>query len=166
MGKVAVGAYLRTLREAKTLARTTFAYQLSTSESLIESIEKGQTDTRGSFLLLLLHTLGGSPEHVSRLMLDADATAEDGRRLALEWLDHAAAARTVAARAAMQWDYLIYRISLAAGIAAWAEDGSGWAWDDQQVLDDLGAAGWELVSVGAWEGEEATAVFKRLRSAH
>lgn len=86
MGKLAVGAYLRTLREAKKLGREPLALQLKTSESLIESIEKGQTDTRGSLLLLMVYVLQGSPEQLTALMVNDRATADDGRHLAEEWL--------------------------------------------------------------------------------
>ncbi|MEI8166310.1 MAG: hypothetical protein WCG26_08020 [Chloroflexales bacterium] len=55
---------------------------------MLDLIEKGQTDTRGSLLLLMLHRLQGSPEQLIELMLNPAATPEDGRRLAQEWLTH------------------------------------------------------------------------------
>ena len=60
--------------------------QLGVDHTQIERIEKSQTDTRGSLLLRIVHTLQGSPEQLTELMVNPHATPEDGRRLASEWL--------------------------------------------------------------------------------
>ena len=60
--------------------------QLGVDHTQIERIEKSQTDTRGSLLLRIVHTLQGSPDQLTELMVNPDATPEDGRRLASEWL--------------------------------------------------------------------------------
>jgi transcriptional regulator with XRE-family HTH domain len=82
----ATGEYLRVLRDARKMSRNALGQKIGTDHSLIERIEKGQTDTRGSLLLRILHTLEGSPEQLMQLMVNPDATQEDGRRLAEEWL--------------------------------------------------------------------------------
>lgn len=82
----ATGEYLRVLRDARKISRNALGQKIGADHSLIERIEKGQTDTRGSLLLRILHTLEGSPEQLLQLMLNPDATPADGRRLAEEWL--------------------------------------------------------------------------------
>jgi transcriptional regulator with XRE-family HTH domain len=86
MGIQSAGAYIRSLREARHIGRGSLALKLGIDHTQIERIEKGQTDTRGSLLLRILHTLEGSPEQLLQLMLNPDATPADGRRLAEEWL--------------------------------------------------------------------------------
>lgn len=86
MGKQAVGAYLRVLREARQMSREILARKLKTNGSQIERIEAGGIDTRGSLLLRLVDVLKGNVEHLKQLFLDEQATADDGRRLAEEWL--------------------------------------------------------------------------------
>lgn len=86
MGTEAVGTYLRALRETQRVTRNVLAQNLNTSVSLIESIERGQTDTRGSLLLQIVHTLQGSPEQLLALMINPDATLEEGRKFAEAWI--------------------------------------------------------------------------------
>ncbi len=82
----ATGEYIRVLREAHRVSRNALGQKIGTDHSLIERIEKGQTDTRGSLLLRIVHTLQGSPDQLTELMVNPNATPEDGRRLASEWL--------------------------------------------------------------------------------
>lgn len=81
MSTVAVGAYLRTLREAQHLSRAALAAQVDTHESQLVRIEAGDQDPRGSFLLRLVSKLRGTAEDVARL-LEASATEDQGRVLA------------------------------------------------------------------------------------
>lgn len=81
MSTVAVGAYLRTLREAQHLSRAALAAQVDTHESQLVRIEAGDQDPRGSFLLRLVSKLRGTAEDVARL-LEASATEDQGRILA------------------------------------------------------------------------------------
>lgn len=78
----AVGAYLRTLREARKLSRAAVAAQIGTHESQLVRIEAGDQDTRGSLLLAFINVVRGRAEDVQRLILNQNATVEDGRRMA------------------------------------------------------------------------------------
>jgi transcriptional regulator with XRE-family HTH domain len=86
MGVIAASAYIRTLREARHLSRAKLAAIAGTHESQIERIEKEGQDTRGSLLVAIVRALRGNLNQVGQLMLDVSATAEDGKRLAQEWL--------------------------------------------------------------------------------
>lgn len=68
------------------MSRNALGQKIGTDHSLIERIEKGQTDTRGSLLLRIVHMLQGSPDQLTELMVNPNATPDDGRRLANEWL--------------------------------------------------------------------------------
>lgn len=85
----AVGAYLRTLREAHKLSRAAVAAQIGTHESQLVRIEAGEQDTRGSLLLAFIGVVRGRAGDVQRLILNHEATADDGRRLADEVLTQA-----------------------------------------------------------------------------
>jgi len=50
-------------------------------------IEKGEIDTRGSLLLSVVRAVKGNAEHIAQLLLDASATEEDGRNLAISWIN-------------------------------------------------------------------------------
>jgi transcriptional regulator with XRE-family HTH domain len=86
MSTVAAGAYIRTLREARHLSRAKLAALAHTHESQIERIERGEQDTRGSLLIAIVQAVRGNLDQIGRLLLDEAATADDGRRLAQEWL--------------------------------------------------------------------------------
>jgi transcriptional regulator with XRE-family HTH domain len=86
MSLTAVGAYLRTLREARHLSRAKLAALAGTHESQIERIEKGDQDTRGSLLVAIVQSVGGNLSQIGRLLLMEAATAEDGRQIAQGWL--------------------------------------------------------------------------------
>jgi transcriptional regulator with XRE-family HTH domain len=84
MSMLAAGTYIRMLREAKQLSRADLAKQSETNEMQIFRVEKGEIDTRGSLLMKILRVVEGSAEHIADLMLNEDATAEDGKRVAQE----------------------------------------------------------------------------------
>ena len=86
-GNVALGAYLRRLRELRGLsrARVVQTIGITASENQIMRIENGEIDTRSTMLLHLLQVLQGSIEHASVLVLNPH-TADEGRRLAEEWV--------------------------------------------------------------------------------
>ncbi len=86
MGSKAIGAYLRTLREARRLSRAAITQLIDVTESQIERIEKGAIDTRGTMLLQLADFFNGNLEHIKRLALTKNATEDDGKHLAQEWL--------------------------------------------------------------------------------
>jgi transcriptional regulator with XRE-family HTH domain len=69
MSLVAVGAYLKTLREARGLTLADVASRSSTSETQVIRVESGKIDTRGSLLMHLVHAVEGDPADVFRLSL-------------------------------------------------------------------------------------------------
>lgn len=89
MSTIAAGAYLWELRKAQKLSREDVAKAFETSDSQIERIERGQGETRASMLLAFARLVQGNVEHLATLLLDDQATEEDGRKLALEWLTQA-----------------------------------------------------------------------------
>ncbi|MBM7843806.1 MULTISPECIES: helix-turn-helix domain-containing protein [Herpetosiphon] len=84
---IATGAYLWTLREAIGLSRDDVAHEAGTNNVQIMRIEKGEIDTRGSLLLSVVRAVKGNAEHIAQLLLDASATEEDGRNLAISWIN-------------------------------------------------------------------------------
>jgi transcriptional regulator with XRE-family HTH domain len=82
MSLAAAGAYLQLLRERRGLSRADVASAAGTNEAQVIRIEKGEIDTRGSLLLRMVQAVRGRAEDVLKLVTDASATAEDGRRAA------------------------------------------------------------------------------------
>jgi transcriptional regulator with XRE-family HTH domain len=83
---IAVGAYIRTLREARKMSRAELAAKTQTSGSQLVRIENGEQDTRSTLLAAIVNHLGGDFYDVGQLLLHEDATAEEGRQLAIEHL--------------------------------------------------------------------------------
>jgi transcriptional regulator with XRE-family HTH domain len=81
-GLVAVGAYLRSLREAAGISVAEIADKVGIDTSQIWRIEKGKSDPRSSFLFRFIKAVDGSTEDVARLINNAKATAADGEALA------------------------------------------------------------------------------------
>lgn len=86
MHMLAIGSYLRTLREARSLTRAEVAARVNTSEQQLFRIEAGEIDTRGSMLLHLVDVVQGNADDLRRIVVNNLTTAEEGRALALEWL--------------------------------------------------------------------------------
>jgi transcriptional regulator with XRE-family HTH domain len=83
---LAVGAYLRRLRQEQELSITETAAALKTTEAQIRQIELGRRDTRGSMLVNHVNLLGGNWADVAELMLSQDADEERARTLAERWI--------------------------------------------------------------------------------
>lgn len=79
---LAVGTYIRALRDAQQLSRAEIAHRVGTHESQIVRIEAGEQDTRGSQLIALVQAVGGDFGEVAELMLAESASVEDARTLA------------------------------------------------------------------------------------
>lgn len=94
---LAVGAYLRILRDAKgmtlgdvvrllneqaTNPNGEFPSNASTSESQISRIERGQ-ETRTTLFFAVVRVVGGEITTVERLLLDKNANEQEGERAAL-----------------------------------------------------------------------------------
>jgi transcriptional regulator with XRE-family HTH domain len=85
-GLVAVGAYLRRLRTHRRMTPTVTAAYAGTDPSMLNRIEKGNIDTRGSLLLALTRTVGGNMDDIQHLMHDRHATALTGEQRANRWI--------------------------------------------------------------------------------
>lgn len=86
MSTQAAGAYLQELRNAGGLSREAVARQLRTSDSQVERIELGQTNTRGSVWFEFARIVGANLYHLAALLTDERATRDDGVALAHEAL--------------------------------------------------------------------------------
>jgi transcriptional regulator with XRE-family HTH domain len=86
-GLAAVGAYLRRLRTHRQMTPTITAAYAGTDPSMLNRIEKGNIDTRGSLLLALNRAVGGNIYDIQRLMHDRYATAATGEQRANMWID-------------------------------------------------------------------------------
>lgn len=86
MSLEAAGAYLRTLREHQGLSRVQVADAAGTSESQLVRIEGGKQDPRGSLWFAIASVLQGSTEQLSELLTTRTLKADDGRRIAEDWL--------------------------------------------------------------------------------
>jgi transcriptional regulator with XRE-family HTH domain len=82
MGKEAAGAYLQRLREYLNLSRSKIAERLDTNDMQISRVEKGEVDTRVSFMLSIVQLLNGDVTEVTDLLLNDHATIEDGQLIA------------------------------------------------------------------------------------
>jgi hypothetical protein len=93
MGMKAAGEYLHILREHYPLTLAAAGKRLNTSASLIFRIERGNGETRGTLLVGFIRLVNASPDEVINLLLDPNATAEEGERMArlrIEYLKGAA----------------------------------------------------------------------------
>lgn len=82
----AAGMYLRTLRDWEKLTQKDVAQKLGVSTKQVERWEKGDSDPSSTALAAFIELVHGSAEQVKRLILDKNATEEDGRELARRWL--------------------------------------------------------------------------------
>jgi transcriptional regulator with XRE-family HTH domain len=83
---VAVGSYLRKLREHQGMSVTKVAGILDTSEAQIRKIERGSVDTRGSMLINYCELVDGNLDDIAQLMLSETATPEYGAKIAERWI--------------------------------------------------------------------------------
>jgi transcriptional regulator with XRE-family HTH domain len=81
-GGIAVGAYLRYLREAQGLQATDIAEQIDTNQTQVWRIEHWKSDTRSTLLFKLIRAVGGDVNDVEMLIHNPDATKSDGEALA------------------------------------------------------------------------------------
>jgi transcriptional regulator with XRE-family HTH domain len=86
MSAAAVGAYFRTLRKSHNLSIQQVAERIETSVSQVSRIETGEQEIRGSLLFAFARVVKANLDDIASLLLDRDATMEDGERLAREWL--------------------------------------------------------------------------------
>lgn len=85
----AVGSYIETLREVRGLqSQTVVALAGLENSTYLWRIEQGKLKNPGaSQILAIIEAVGGSFEHVARLMKSDKATRADGKRLAIQWLN-------------------------------------------------------------------------------
>ncbi len=85
MSLIAIGNYLRTMREFHSLSRIDVAKKIRTSEQQVLRIEAGEIDTRASLLLEFVNAVQGNAEDLRWLVERKMSTAEEGRKLAHAW---------------------------------------------------------------------------------
>lgn len=81
-GGAAVGAYLRTLREASGITYAQISEKVGLDPSQIWRIEHWKSDTRSSALFKFIAAVGGDVNDVALLINNPAATKDDGERLA------------------------------------------------------------------------------------
>lgn len=96
MGKLAVGAYIATLRDARSLTQKEAAERIGArlpgrkhlAVRMMTNYENGENIPGVEVLLAIFQVIGGSIADVSHLMLnDFDDEAGEGRAKALAWLE-------------------------------------------------------------------------------
>ena len=87
MGVLAATAYLKALREARGLSQDDVARAIGASMRQVGAWERAESDPASSSLAAYIRCVHASAEHVVSLLIDPDATREDGARLAREWLE-------------------------------------------------------------------------------
>jgi hypothetical protein len=81
-GGIAVGAYLRFLREAQGLAATVVAEKTGTNQSQIWRIDNWRHDVRGTLIFAYIRAVNGDANDVALLISNPKATISDGETLA------------------------------------------------------------------------------------
>jgi hypothetical protein len=81
-GIVAVGVYLRALRESAGLSVAEVSEKVGMVPAQIWRVERGYSDTKGSTLFLLISLVGGDPADVAMLINNPAVTPADGETLA------------------------------------------------------------------------------------
>jgi transcriptional regulator with XRE-family HTH domain len=84
---LAPGAYVQHLREMRRLSQQEVAELAGTTDVTISRIERGIHEPKSSLVKSIMHALGGSVDAFYRLLLDENASREDGERIAREWLE-------------------------------------------------------------------------------
>jgi transcriptional regulator with XRE-family HTH domain len=78
MGRKSAGAYLRTLREEKSLSQKYIANHLSVSDKQILRWEKGLADPAASMLIAFTSLVDGDMNDISELMLSVSDSEKEG----------------------------------------------------------------------------------------
>jgi hypothetical protein len=81
-GGIAVGAYLKYLRESQGIGVEEVAEKIGTDQSQVWRIENWKSDTRSSLLFKFIRAVGGDGNDVELLLNNRDATKQDGETLA------------------------------------------------------------------------------------
>ena len=81
-GGIAVGAYLRYLREAQGLQAVDIAEKIGTDQTQVWRIEKWKSDTRSSLLFKYIRAVNGDANDVEILLNNMNATKTDGEMFA------------------------------------------------------------------------------------
>lgn len=79
---VAVGAYLRVLRENRNMTPTEVAAALRTDATTVWRVENWKSDVRSSILFSFIRVVNGSVNDVELLMFNPNAKVQDGEDLA------------------------------------------------------------------------------------
>jgi|SRR5690606_10614666 len=81
-GGIAVGAYLKFLREARGLKVDEVAEKIGTNDAQVWRIENWKSDTRSTLLFRFILAVQGDANDVFLLINNHNATIEDGKAIA------------------------------------------------------------------------------------
>ncbi|NJK81345.1 MAG: helix-turn-helix transcriptional regulator [Chloroflexaceae bacterium] len=81
-GGIAVGAYLRYLRDKQGLHAKEIAEKIGTNQTQVWRIENWHSDVRSSLIFRHIRVVGGDANDVELLINNPAATVEDGEALA------------------------------------------------------------------------------------
>lgn len=84
---IAVGAYIRTLRQERGLSQEELARLLDTSQKQVSRWENGEHRPIGETLHALVLAVQGNTNDVTALLADSGATPEHGEEAARRWLN-------------------------------------------------------------------------------
>ena len=87
MGTQAVGAYIKTLREARGLSQVQVAALIDSNETQIRRIERGRHDALGTTLAKTVKAVQGNMQHIQTLLLQEDDSPWLGEELARAMLE-------------------------------------------------------------------------------
>lgn len=90
MSKLALAGYIKRYREHKALVQEDLAQMVGVRGLQIWRWEKGEATPRVELLARLLEVVGGSAATAHKLLLDADATEQDGERMAEQEIESGA----------------------------------------------------------------------------
>lgn len=82
----AAATYLRTLREKRSLSQEDVASQVGVSSKMIIEWEKGRSEPSSTRLAAFVAAVRGSAEMVHQLLLNQNATEDEGRNFAQQWI--------------------------------------------------------------------------------
>lgn len=94
MSLLALGSYLRVLREARDLTQQAVATALNVSARQLRNWERGESDPASSVLAAYLVLVDGSSTDVIDLLTNPNTTRADGERLAYQHLERQEQAHT------------------------------------------------------------------------
>lgn len=86
MSDIAVGAYLRRMREARGMSREEVSRRIATNENTVIAMEMGYGDIRASMYAAFCDEVDADPVHVAALLENPQASEDEAITMANEHL--------------------------------------------------------------------------------